>query len=295
MKPIIFKGSGCAIVTPFTKDNKINYTVFEQMIENQIKNKCDAIIVCGTTGESATLTSDEKKELIKFTVEKVNKRVPVIAGTGSNCTSSCIELTKYAETVGVDACLVVTPYYNKTTQTGLIKHYQAIASCTNLPIILYNVPSRTGVNILPETCLELSKVKNIVAIKDACGNISQISKTKFLCQDNLQIYSGNDDQIIPILSIGGIGVISVLSNIVPNFTHLICSYYFNRYTREAAEMQLNAMPLINALFCEVNPAPVKYALGLMGYDCGLPRLPLVPPCEANKKLIKIELQKFQLI
>ena len=295
MKPIVFKGCGTAIVTPFTNDNKINFPVFEKMIENQIKNKCDAIIVCGTTGESATLTDAERKELIKFTVQKVNGRVPVIAGTGSNNTAYAIELTKYAESVHANACLVVTPYYNKTTQTGLIKHYQAIASSTKLPIILYNVPSRTGVNILPETCLELSKVKNIVAIKDACGNISQIAKTKFLCQDNLQIYSGNDDQIIPILSIGGIGVISVLSNIVPNFTHLICSYYFSRYTKEACEMQLNAMPLINALFCEVNPAPVKYALKLMGYDCGIPRLPLVEPCEANKKLIRTELQKFQLI
>lgn len=295
MKPIIFKGCGTAIITPFTKDNKINYPVFEKLIEMQIKNNVDAIIVCGTTGESATLSDSERKELIKFTVEKVNKRVKVIAGTGSNNTMYSIELTKYCESIGVDGVLVVTPYYNKTTQIGLIKHYSAIANSTNLPLILYNVPSRTGVNILPETCFELSKISNIVAIKEASSNISQIIKTRFLCGNNLYIYSGNDDQIVPILSIGGIGVISVLANIVPNFTHQICNYYFNGYYKEAAEMQINAYPLINSLFLEVNPCPVKYALNLLNYDCGIPRLPLVEPCDANKKIIKDELQKFQII
>lgn len=291
MKKIIFKGCGTALATPFTKDNKINYEVFKQMIENQIKNKVDALIVCGTTGESATMTDIERKECIKFVVDLVNKRIPVIAGTGSNNTAASIELTKYAKEIGCTAALIVTPYYNKTTQQGLITHYKTIASNTNLPIILYNVPSRTGVNINPETCLELSKIENIVAIKEASGNISQISKIRYLCKDNLNIYSGNDDQIIPILSIGGIGVISVLSNLVPNFVHQLCTFYFNGYTKEAAEMQITTLPLINALFYEVNPIPVKYALNLIGYDFGIPRLPLIELSSKNKALLKNELQK----
>lgn len=295
MKKIIFKGCGTALATPFTNDNKINYDVFSQMIENQIKNKIDALIVCGTTGESATMTDVERKECIKFVVDTVQKRVPVIAGTGSNNTISTIELTKYAEKVGCDACLIVTPYYNKTTQTGLVIHYKTIANACNIPIILYNVPSRTGINILPETCLELSRIPNINAIKEANSNISQVEKIKYLCKDELNIYSGNDDQIIPFLSIGGLGVISVLSNIVPNFTRQICNYYFNGYTKEAAEMQINSLSLINSLFCEVNPIPVKYALNLIGYNFGKPRLPLIELSYESKKLVESELKKFQII
>lgn len=295
MKKIIFKGCGTALATPFTNDNKINYEVFSQMIENQIKNKIDALIVCGTTGESATMSDTEKKECIKFVINKVNKRVPVIAGTGSNNTISTIELTKYAEKIGCDACLIVTPYYNKTTQNGLVIHYKTIANACNIPIILYNVPSRTGINILPETCLELSKIPNINAIKEASSNISQVAKIKYLCKDELNIYSGNDDQIIPVLSIGGLGVISVLSNIVPNFTRQICNYYFNGYTKEASEMQINSLSLINSLFCEVNPIPVKYALNLIGYNFGKPRLPLIELSYENKKIIESELKKFQII
>ncbi len=295
MKEIIFKGCGTALATPFTQDNKINYEVFSQMIENQIKNKVDALIVCGTTGESATMSDIERKECIKFVVDTVNKRVPVIAGTGSNNTASTIELTKYAEQVGCNAALVVTPYYNKTTQLGLVVHYKAIANSTSLPIIMYNVPSRTGVNILPETCLELSKVSNIVAIKEASGNMSQVCKIKYLCKDELNIYSGNDDLIVPILSIGGLGVISVLSNIVPNFTTQICKFYFNGYSKEASEMQINSLSLINSLFCEVNPIPVKYALNKIGYNYGKPRLPLIELSSSNKELVNTQLKKFQII
>ena len=286
MKKVLFKGCGTALATPLTKDDKINYATLEKLIENQIKGKIDALIVCGTTGESATLSDTEKKEIIKFVVDKVHGRVPVIAGTGSNNTTHAIELTKYAEKVGCDGVLVVTPYYNKTTQAGLIEHYKLIAKNTKLPIILYNVPSRTGVNINPETCLELSKIKNIVAIKEASGNISQVIKIKSLCGNNLNIYSGNDDLIIPTLSVGGIGVISVLSNIKQEYTHLICKNYFDGKVKKATDMQIKAIPLIESLFCEVNPSPVKYALNCIGLDFGNPRLPLITVNEEHKKLIK---------
>ena len=286
MKDIIFRGCGTALCTPFTEDGKINFEEFEKFIEFQIKNKADSLIVCGTTGESATMTEDERREAIKFVVNKVNKRVPVIAGTGSNNTASAIKITKYAEEVGVDGALVVTPYYNKTTQNGLIAHYNEIAQNTELPIILYNVPSRTGVNINPETCLELSKVKNIVAIKEASGNISQVSKIASLCGDNLHIYSGNDDQIIPILSLGGIGVISVLSNIEPEYVHNMVKEYFSYNVKDATKMQLESMELIEALFCEVNPIPIKTALNLKGFNFGKPRLPLIEMSEVNKEKLK---------
>lgn len=292
MKKIIFKGSGTALATPFTNDNKINYQAFEKMINDQIKNKTDALIVCGTTGESATLSDNEKKELIKFTVEIVNKRIPVIAGTGSNDTYHSIELTKYAESVGVDSVLVVTPYYNKTSNEGLITHYKAIASSTKLPIILYNVPSRTGINISPEVALELSKINNIVAIKEASSNLSQIAQIRNLCKDELAIYSGNDDQTIPIMSIGGIGVISVLSNVAPQYVHDMCYNFFDGNMKKACDMQINSISLVNSLFCEVNPSPVKYALNTIGYEFGKPRLPLVEPNDSNKKLIEQELKKF---
>lgn len=288
MKKILFRGCGTAIATPFTNENKINYEVLKKYLDFQMENKVDAIIVCGTTGESATLSNDEKKELINFTVKYVNKKAPVIAGTGSNNTKFAIELSRYAEKVGADGLLVVTPYYNKTTQEGLIEHYTEIARKVKIPIIMYNVPSRTGVNILPETCLELSKIENIVAIKEASGNISQIAKIAQLCKDNLYIYSGNDDQILPILSIGGIGVISVLSNIKPKEVHDICEKYINGNIDNAKEIFLKFLPLANSLFCEVNPIPIKYALSKIGYDFGKPRLPLVEL--KNKELIDSQIK-----
>ena len=292
MKKIIFQGCGTALATPFDENDKVNFDVFEKMIENQIENKVDALIVCGTTGESSTMTEQERKETIKFVVDTANGRVPVIAGTGSNNTKSAVEMTKYAEEVGCDGVLVVTPYYNKTTQLGLIEHYKTIANVTKLPVIMYNVPSRTGVNILPETAQKLSEVENIVAIKEASGDLSQIIKTKNLCGDKLTIYSGNDDQVIPILSIGGLGVISVLSNVAPEYTHEMCQLFLDGECKKAGEMQVKALPLINALFCEVNPTPVKYALKQVGYDFGKPRLPLIEPTEASKNLIKKELENL---
>lgn len=292
MKKIIFKGCGTAIVTPFT-DTGVNFKEFEKIIENQIANKVDAIIVCGTTGESSTMTLNERKETIKFAVDVVHKRIPVIAGTGGNCTKSVIEMTKYAESVGVDGVLIVTPYYNKTTQEGLISHYTAIAKKTNLPIILYNVPSRTGVNVLPKTCQELAKIENIVAIKEASGNLSQVAEIANLCGNNLNIYSGNDDQILPVLSLGGIGVISVLSNIMPEFTHTIVKDFFDKKIEEAINAQIKAIPLIKALFCEVNPIPVKAALNMIGYHVGIPRLPLIEMSEANQQILKQELTKME--
>ena len=292
MKKVIFKGCGTALATPFDENDEVNYEVFGKMIEDQINNNVDALIVCGTTGESSTMTEKERKDAIKFVVDKSNGKVPVIAGTGSNNTKSAMEMTKYAESVGCDAVLVVTPYYNKTTQLGLIEHYKAIAGVTKLPVIMYSVKSRTGVNIEPETAKELSKVENIVAIKEASGDLSQIAKIKNLCGDDLAIYSGNDDQVIPILSIGGLGVISVLSNVTPKYTHEMCQSYFDGECEKAGKMQVKAIPLINALFCEVNPTPVKYALKEAGFDFGKPRLPLVEPTEKSKELIKKELENF---
>lgn len=294
MKQIIFKGCGTAIITPFNK-NGVNFEEFKKLIEFQIENKVDAIIVCGTTGESSTMTLEEKKQTIRFAVDTVNNRIPVIAGTGGNCTSSVIELTKYAESIGVDGALIVTPYYNKTTQEGLLCHYSTIAKQTRLPIILYNVPSRTGVNILPQTCKKLSEIENIVAIKEASGNLSQIAEIANLCEDNLHIYSGNDDQITSILAVGGIGVISVLSNIAPRFTHNIVENFIQGNVATAIEGQLKAIPLIKALFSEVNPIPIKSALNMIGYNVGIPRLPLVEMSDSGKEKLKNELIKFGLI
>ena len=294
MKQIIFKGCGPAIITPFNK-NGVNFEEFKKLIEFQIENKVDAIIVCGTTGESSTMTLEEKKQTIRFAVDTVNNRIPVIAGTGGNCTSSVIELTKYAESIGVDGALIVTPYYNKTTQEGLLCHYSTIAKQTRLPIILYNVPSRTGVNILPQTCKKLSEIENIVAIKEASGNLSQIAEIANLCEDNLHIYSGNDDQITSILAVGGIGVISVLSNIAPRFTHNIVENFIQGNVATAIEGQLKAIPLIKALFSEVNPIPIKSALNMIGYNVGIPRLPLVEMSDSGKEKLKNELIKFGLI
>ena len=294
MKKIIFKGCGTAIITPFTEDG-INFEEFKKMIEFQIENKVDAIIVCGTTGEASTMTLEEKKETIKFAVEVSNKRVPIIAGTGGNCTKNVIEMTKYAESVGVDGVLVVTPYYNKTTQVGLVEHYKMIATATNLPIILYSVPGRTGVNILPETCLELSKIENIVAIKEASGNLSQIAEIAHLCRENLNIYSGNDDQITATLAVGGIGVISVLSNIAPEYTHDIVNNFIVGKVEDSIKAQLKAIPLVKALFCEVNPIPVKEAMNMLGYNAGKPRLPLIELSENGKEKLKRELFSFGLL
>lgn len=285
MKEIIFKGCGTAIVTPFTEDG-VNFEEFGKLIEFQIQNNVDAIIVCGTTGESATMSEQEKKETIKYAIDKIGKRTKVVIGTGSNNTKSAVEMSKYAESVGADALLVVTPFYNKTTQKGLIMHYQAIAEAVNIPIIMYSVPSRTGVNIAPETCKELSKIKNIVAIKEASGNISQVAKIASLCKDDLAIYSGNDDQIIPVLSLGGKGVISVLANIMPKYTHEMCYNYFEGKVKEATKMQLEAIDLIDALFAEVNPIPVKHALNVLGYNFGKPRMPLIELSEPNKNRIE---------
>ena len=294
MKNTIFKGCGTAIATPFTEDG-VNFEEFGKLLEEQIKQEVDAIIVCGTTGESATMTDKERKDTIKFAIAKVAKRAKVIAGTGSNNTRAAIELSKYAESVGADGILVVTPYYNKTTQTGLIEHYKAIAEAVTLPIIMYSVPSRTGVNINPETCVELSKIKNIVAIKEASGNLSQVAKIAALCRDNLDIYSGNDDQIVPILSLGGKGVISVLSNVMPRYTHDMTQKFFDGKIIEATQMQLDAIDLIDALFSEVNPIPVKYALNLMGYNYGKPRLPLVELSAKNQERMREAMKNHNLI
>lgn len=285
---------GTAISTPFDESG-INFEEFKKLVEFQIIQGTDAIIVCGTTGESATMSTNEKADLIKFTVDIVDKRVPVIAGTGSNNTANSIELSKYAESVGADGLLLVTPYYNKTTQQGLIAHYSAIADAVNLPIILYNVPSRTGINILPETYAKLSKINNIVAVKEASGDISQVAKIAQLCGDNLNIYSGNDDQVIPILSLGGLGVISVLSNIYPKFVHNMVINYLNGKHNAALSAQLNSLELINTLFSEVNPIPVKEALNILGFNFGNPRLPLVEMSETAKVKLKQAIEKFAKI
>ena len=286
----LFEGSGVAIVTPF-KDGKINYDAMGNLIEWHIENKTDAIIVCGTTGESATMTDEERKATIKFVVDKVNKRIPVIAGSGSNNTAYSIELSKYCQEVGADGLLIVTPYYNKSTQSGLIKHFTTIAESVDLPIILYNVPGRTGVNINPTTVEKLSKVKNIVAIKEASGNISQVAEIARLCGEDFAIYSGNDDQIVPILSLGGSGVISVLANVLPKETHDIVEKYLSGDIEEARKLQLSLNELVSSLFIEVNPIPVKAAMNLMGLEAGELRLPLVEISETNLKVLANNMKK----
>lgn len=285
MKKILFKGVGSAVPTPFD-ENGVNISEFRKFLQFQIDNNVDALIVCGTTGESSTMTRDEKIIAINCALEVANEKIPVIVGTGSNNTREAIEMSEIAERLGANGILVVTPYYNKTTQRGLIAHYKAIAESVSLPIILYNVPSRTGVNIEPQTCLELSKIDNIVAIKEASGNISQVAQISNLCGDNLYIYSGNDDQIVPICSLGGIGVISVLSNIKPKFVHDMVYAFLDGNIDKARKMQLNVLPLINSLFSEVNPIPVKYALNELGFNFGVPRLPLVEFSDTNKKVLR---------
>ncbi|MDF2700030.1 MAG: 4-hydroxy-tetrahydrodipicolinate synthase [Haloplasmataceae bacterium] len=281
----LFKGSGVALVTPF-KNDEINFEKLAELIDWHIENNTDAIIICGTTGESATLSKEEKKAAIEFTVRHTGGRIQVIAGTGSNNTKDAIELSKFAEGVGANALLLVTPYYNKTTQKGLIEHYFAIANEVNIPIILYNVPSRTGLNLLPNTVCELSKHKNIRAVKEASGDISQIAEIARLCDDDFYIYSGNDDQVVPIMSIGGVGVISVSANILPKETHDLCYHYLNGNVNEARKLQLKLNKLIHSLFIENNPIPIKTAMNLMGMHVGGFRLPLVEMETKNKEVLR---------
>ena len=294
MKKKIFTGSGVAIITPFTETG-INFEELGRIIEDQIAGGTDAIVITGTTGESATMTDEEHRQAIKYAVEKVNKRIHVVAGAGSNETAYAVLLAKHAEEVGADGLLVVTPYYNKCTQNGLVAHYNKIADSVNIPLIVYNVPSRTGVNIKPETYLKLSKHPRIVAVKEANGDLTSILRTRALCGDDLDIYSGNDDQIVPILSLGGIGVISVLANVAPKAAHDICQLYFDGNVKESAKLQIEYTDLIDALFCEVNPIPVKTAMRLMGYNVGGLRMPLSEMEESNLNILKHSLKKHNLV
>lgn len=283
----VFTGAGVAIVTPFKDNGEVDYEKFAEMVEYQIENGTDAIIVCGTTGESSTLTHEEHLDVIRYCVEKVNGRIPVIAGTGSNCTDTAIYLSTEAEKYGVDGLLLVTPYYNKATQKGLYQHFKAVADSVKVPVILYNVPSRTGCNIAPETVVKLcTEVENIVGVKEASGNLSQIVKLMSLADGKVDLYSGNDDQITPLLALGGKGVISVLSNVAPRQTHEICAKFFAGDVAGSCAEQLRAIPLCNALFCEVNPIPVKKALNLQGRGAGILRMPLCEMEEENA--VKLE-------
>lgn len=283
----IFKGAAVAIVTPMTENFEVNYPKLAEILDDQIARGTDAIVICGTTGEASTLSHEEHLDVIKYAVEHVNGRVPVIAGTGSNCTETAIYLSQEAEKYGADALLVVTPYYNKATQKGLIAHFTAVAESVKLPIILYNVPSRTGCNIQPETAVALAKnVENIVGIKEASGNISQVAKLMQLAEGCIELYSGNDDQIVPLLSLGGLGVISVLSNVAPKETHDIVAKYMEGDVKGSCELQLKAIPLIDQLFCEVNPIPVKAAMNLQGWEVGPLRMPLTEMEPAHKENLK---------
>ena len=289
----IFKGSAVAIITPFQENGEINFPKLAEILDDQIANHTDAIVICGTTGESSTLTHEEHLEAIRFTIEHVAGRVPVIAGTGSNCTETAIYLSKEAEKYGADALLIVTPYYNKATQKGLIAHYTAIAEAVNLPIIMYNVPSRTGCNILPETAAYLAKnVKNIVGIKEASGNISQVAKLMQLAGGEIELYSGNDDQVVPLLALGGLGVISVLSNVAPQQTHDMVMKFLEGDVAGSREIQLKALPLVDALFCEVNPIPVKAAMNLMGWNVGPLRMPLTEMGPEHKEKLRKAMTEF---
>lgn len=295
MKPIVFTGAAVAIITPFKEDGTVDYDTFGQIIEDQIAGSTDAIVVCGTTGESAAMPDEEHLAVVDYCVKKVAGRVPVIAGTGTNDTQHCINLSQGAEKLGVDALLLVTPYYNKTTQRGLIAHYTKIANSVNIPIILYNVPSRTGLNIAPETLKELSKVENIVAVKEASGNISQVAKIAQLCGDDMTIYSGNDDQIVPLLSLGGKGVISVLSNVAPKQTHDMVASYLEGDIKKACQLQLEAIELVDALFIEVNPIPVKAAMNMLGYNAGGLRMPLCEISDANKEVLRKAMVNYGIL
>ena len=288
----IFTGAGVAIVTPMKDYFEVNYDKLAELLEDQIAGGTDSIIICGTTGESATLSEEEHSKVIKFAIDRVNKRIPVIAGTGSNSTATAIQLSKEAAEDGADGLLLVTPYYNKATQNGLIAHYNAVANEAKLPSILYNVPSRTGCNLAPATVAKLIENEYIVGIKEASGNISQVAEIMHACDGNIDLYSGNDDQIVPLLSLGGVGVISVLSNIAPKETHDIVELFLNGNVKESAALQLKAIPLIKALFCEVNPIPVKAALNLMGKEVGPLRMPLTEMEAKNQAVLAEEMRKF---
>ena len=291
----IFKGAGVAIVTPMKENGDVNFEKLGEILEEQIAAGTDAVIICGTTGESSTLSHEEHMETIRYTIDKVNKRIPVVAGTGSNCTDTAIMMAQEAERMGADGLLLVSPYYNKATQKGLIAHYTAIANSVKIPIILYNIAGRTGINIEPKTLLYLAEnVENIVAVKEASGNISQIADVAAMCKGKLDIYSGNDDQITPIMALGGIGVISVLSNIAPKYTHDLAMSYLNGDVQKSCEMQLKALPLVRALFCEVNPIPVKAAMNLMGKEVGPLRMPLTEMEEEHKETLKKAMIDFGL-
>ena len=292
----IFKGAGVAIVTPMHEDGTVNYEQFKELIEFQIANGTDAIIVCGTTGESSTLTHEEHLDVIRYCTEVVAHRIPVVAGTGSNCTETAVYLSTEAEKMGVDGVLLVSPYYNKATQNGLYAHFKTIAESLKIPCLLYNVPSRTGCNILPETVVRLCRdVENIVGVKEASGNISQIAHLAALADGAVDIYSGNDDQIVPIMSLGGLGVISVLSNVAPAQTHEICQTYLDGKVQESCKLQLKALDLCNALFCEVNPIPVKKALSLMGKIGGTLRMPLTELEPANAARLEKAMREYGIL
>lgn len=295
MKKTIFTGAATALVTPFDDEGKVNFGRLKELIEFQIISQTDAVVICGTTGESATLTDEEHIDIIKYAVECVGKRIPVIAGTGSNCTEHAVMMSNEAEKLGVDGLLIVTPYYNKTSQDGLIRHYEFISQRVSTPIIVYNVPSRTGVNIKPETYAEIAKFKNIRGIKEANGDISSIIKTMKLCGDKIDVYSGNDDQIAPVCAVGGKGVISVLSNILPFETHLMASECISGNMTEGTELQKKYIKLIDALFSDVNPIPIKKAMNLMGMDVGKCRLPLCCMSKVKKEMLKDILTEYNLI
>ena len=294
MKNPVFTGAGVAIITPMYEDGSINFDELGRIIEDQIARSTDAIVICGTTGECSTMTDEEQLAAIKYTVDVVNHRVPVIAGAGSNDTDHGCALAAKSAACGADALLMVTPYYNKTSQAGLVAHFTAMAEAGGIPVIVYNVPSRTGLNIAPETALELSKHPLINGIKEASGNISQVAKIAQLCGDELNIYSGNDDQVVPLLSLGGKGVISVLSNVAPQYTHDICAKWFAGDFDESLAMQLKALPLIKALFADVNPIPVKWAMNRLGWQAGECRLPLVAPSAAVQAQLENAMQDFGL-
>lgn len=294
MKKLLFTGSGVAIVTPFTDDG-VDFDKLGELIEYQIKGKTDAIIICGTTGEASTMSDEEHMAAIKYAVEKVAGRIPVIAGTGSNDTRHCIHLSKYAESVGADGLLLVTPYYNKTTQKGLIEHFKTVANSVKIPIILYNVPSRTGMNIAPETLKALSEVENIVAVKEASANITQITEIASICGDNMYIYSGNDDHVVPVLSVGGKGVISVIANIIPKDTHDMVMKFLEGDIKGSLDLQLKMFDLVKSIFIEVNPMPVKEALNMMGFNVGRCRLPLTTMSEKNIETLRKSLINYGLI
>lgn len=287
----LFKGSGVAIVTPFTNEG-VDYEKLEKLLNWHVEKGTDAIIICGTTGEAATMSESEKLETIEHTVKVIDGRIPVIAGTGTNNTAQSIELSKKAEEIGVDGLLVVSPYYNKSSQEGLVQHFEAIADAVNIPIILYNVPGRTGVNIDPKTVEKLASHKNIQGIKEASGDLAQVVEIARLVPEDFYIYSGNDDSIVPLLSVGGVGVISVVANILPTETSNMVHYYLEGKTKEAMDLQLNMKPLIDALFIEVNPIPVKDALNIIGAEVGKPRLPLIPMQEETRKVLEEEIEKY---